>query len=81
MTKPSSIEAQPGMSDNQHSPQDVFQSIKVLIETMPIDSLYALREQIIAAVEYELISEEMADELSRIMAERTAWIDAEDLFD
>jgi len=48
------------MSDNQHSPQDVFQSLKTLIETLPIDSLYVLRDQSIVAVEYELISEEIA---------------------
>lgn len=69
------------MSDNQHSPQDVFLSLKTLIETLPIDSLYVLRDQIIVAVEYELISEKMADELSIFLAERTAWIDVEDLFD
>jgi hypothetical protein len=69
------------MPKDKYSPNDVFQSMKTLIETMPIDSLYALREQIITAVEYEQISEEMADDLSMIMAERTAWIDAEGLFD
>ncbi len=69
------------MSQNHYSPKDVFQSLKILIETMPIDNLYVLRDQIIVAIEYELISEKMADELSIIMTERTAWIDVEDLFD